>query len=87
MRDVDARRSGTLPSAAGVMTRLAYAHAKKAGIELEPLLKKAALTRHQIEDPAARLRVRDQISFLNLAANALQDDFGFHLFNQRIFER
>jgi AraC-like DNA-binding protein len=80
VRDVDAKRSGAFPSAAGVMTRLAYAHAKEAGIELEPLLKKAALTRHQIEDPAARLRVRDQISFLNLAADALQDDlFGFHL--------
>jgi AraC-like DNA-binding protein len=80
VRDVDARRPAALPSAAGVITRLAYAHAKKAGIELESLLRKAALTPHQIEDPAARLRVRDQISFLNLAANALQDDLlGFHL--------
>jgi AraC-like DNA-binding protein len=80
VRDVEARRPGAHPSAAGVITRLAYAHAKEAGIELEPLLKKAGLTHHQIEDPGVRLRVRDQISFLNLAASALQDDFlGFHL--------
>ena len=80
MRDVDARRSGALPSAAGVITRLAFAHAKEAGIQLEPLLKKAGLTHRQIEDSAARLRVRDQIKFLNLAADALQDDIlGFHL--------
>jgi AraC-like DNA-binding protein len=80
VRDVEARHSGALPSAAGVIARLAYAHAKEAGIELEPLLKKAALTYHQIEDPAARLRVRDQVNFLNLAADALRDDLlGFHL--------
>src|SRR5215468_1471124 len=80
VRDPDSRRSGALPSAAGIITRLAYAHAREAGIELDSLLKKAALTRRQIEDPAARLRVRDQINFLNLAATALQDDFlGFHL--------
>ena len=80
MRDPDVRRPGALPSAAGGLTRLACAHAKEAGIELEPLLKKAGLTLYQIEDPSVRLKVRDQISFLNLAAGALQDDLlGFHL--------
>jgi hypothetical protein len=80
VRDPDVRRPGALPSAAGGLTRLAYAHAKEAGIELEPLLKKAGLALYQIEDPSVRLKVRDQISFLNLAAGALQDDlFGFHL--------
>jgi AraC-like DNA-binding protein len=80
VQEPDARRIGPLPSAAGVMTRLAYAHAKEARIEVEPILKKAGLTQHQIEDPSVRLRVRDQISFLNLVASALQDDlFGFHL--------
>jgi hypothetical protein len=44
------------------------------------LLKKAGLTLHQIEDSGVPLKVRDQISFLNLAANALHDDLlGFHL--------
>ncbi len=73
-------RVGALPTASGAITRLAYAHAKEAGVELEPILKKVELTVHQIEDPSVRLRVRDQIRFLNLVAIALKDDFlGFHL--------
>ena len=72
--------AGAVPTASGAITRLAYAHAKEAGVELEPLLKKAGLTVRQIEDPGVRLRVRDQIRFLNLVAIALKDDFlGFHL--------
>ena len=44
------------------------------------MLKKAHLTVAEIENPDARLRVRDQIRFLNLVAAAVQDDFlGFHL--------
>jgi hypothetical protein len=43
--------TGTFPIA-----RLAYAQAKEAGIALEPLLKKAGLTLHQIEEPSIRLR-------------------------------
>jgi AraC-like DNA-binding protein len=80
VRDPDAKRLGALPSAAGGISRLAYAQAKEAGIDLNILLKKAGLTVHQLEDPGVRLKVRDQISFLNLAADALQDDLlGFHL--------
>jgi AraC-like DNA-binding protein len=80
LRDPDAKHVGALPSATGGIARLAYAQAKEAGVGLEPLLKKAGLTLSQIEQPGIRLRVRDQISFLNLAAGALQDDLlGFHL--------
>jgi AraC-like DNA-binding protein len=69
-----------LPSASGGITRLAYAHAKEAGLQIEPLLRKAGLTELEIDDPGVRLRVRDQISFLNLVADALPDDLlGFHL--------
>jgi AraC-like DNA-binding protein len=69
-----------IPSATGTIARLAYARAKAAGVALEPLLKGANLTFSQIEDPHARLRVRDQIEFLNLVAEALGDQFlGFHL--------
>jgi len=61
------------------MTRLAYARAKQAGIEFEPLLKKVRLEQGQVEDVNARLRVRSQIAFLNLVAEALFDEFiGFH---------
>jgi AraC-like DNA-binding protein len=53
---------------------------KEAGIEPGPLLKKAGLTLQQIEDTNARLGVRNQIKFLELAAEALGDEFlGFHL--------
>ena len=80
MHDPEAKRLDALPTASEAITRLAYAHAKEAGVELEPILKRAGLARHQIEAPTARLRVRDQIRFLNLVAIALQDDFlGFHL--------
>jgi AraC-like DNA-binding protein len=80
LRDPDDKHVGSLPSATGGIARLAYAQAKEAGIELEPLLKKAGLTLHQIEQPSIRLRVQHQIRFLNLVADALQDDFlGFRL--------
>lgn len=80
MRDPEAKRSDTLPSAVGVIARLAYARAKSAGVDTEPLLKKAGITRQHIEDPDVRLNVRDQIIFLNLAADALKDDLlGLHL--------
>jgi len=83
LRDLVTKPVGTLPNATGSITRLAYAKAKEAGVDLDPLLRKAGLTIREIEDPDARLRVRDQIRFLNLAADVLQDDFlGFHLAQQ-----
>jgi len=80
VHDLDTRRLGALPTAIGTITRLACARVQAAGIELEPLLRKAELTKQQIEDLGTRLNVQQQIRFLNLAANALQDEFlGFHL--------
>jgi len=80
LRDLVANRIGALPTATGGLTRLAYAHAHEAGIELEPLLRKVRLTDRQIEDRSTRLSVHQQITFLDLVANALQDDLlGFHL--------
>jgi AraC-like DNA-binding protein len=76
--DID--RHDTMPSAGGAISRLAYARAKEEGVEVELLLRKAGLTQQQMDDPATRLNVRDQIKFLELAAEALQDDLlGFHL--------
>jgi len=78
--DIEARRLGGLPSAAGGITRLAYAQARAAGLDVDPLLEQAGLTLEVIEDPGLRVRVRDQIKFLNLVAKALPDDLlGFHL--------
>lgn len=80
MADRDGTHVGTHPTATGALTRLAYGQAKAAGADLGPLLKKANLPLPLIEDQGARLRVRDQISFLNLVASDLGDDFlGFHL--------
>ena len=62
------------------MTRCACARAKKEGLEVELLLRKAGLTRHQIDNRGARLNVKSQIKFLELAATTLKDEFlGFHL--------
>ena len=80
MRKPDTRNLGTLPSAAGHIARLAYRQATTAGAPVLPLLKKAGMTLHQIENRDERLKVSSQIRFLNLVADALSDEFlGFHL--------
>ena len=80
VHDLDIKRLGALPTATGGIARLAYARARRAGVELEPLLKKAGLTDQRIKDRGSRLPVQQQIQFLNLAATALHDEFlGFHL--------
>ena len=59
---------------------MAYKLAQSKGIDLDEQLQKAGITRAQIEDNRATIKVRDQIKFLNLAASALDDDFlGLHL--------
>src|SRR5687767_3053124 len=69
-----------IPTAAGLMTRIAYAQAETRGVGLEPLLKASDFTQRQLEDPHLRVGVRDQIKFLNNVADALKDEFlGFHL--------
>jgi AraC-like DNA-binding protein len=80
-RDAPAsRRKHWLPRAGGLSTRLAYARAKAVGIALDPILNKAGLTKQQVEDPASRIKVHDQIIFVHLVAEALYDDLlGFHL--------
>ncbi len=71
---------GRLPTASGTLTRLACERVRARGVALDPLLRQANLTLSQIEDASIRIKVRDQIKFLNLAAAALDDDLlGFHL--------
>jgi hypothetical protein len=82
--DRDGTHAAARPTAAGALTRLAYAQARAAGVDVGPILKTTHLTLPQIEDPGARLGVRDQITFLNRVATDLQDDFlGFHLADPR----
>jgi len=74
------RRADRLPVATGGISRLAYKRAQALGFDPEAQLQKAGLTREQIENPRAPIKVRDQIKFLNLVASALDDDFlGFRL--------
>jgi AraC-like DNA-binding protein len=78
--DRDGLHLGKHPTATGALSRIAYGQAKAAGVDLRPILKKANLPLPLIEDQGVRLKVRDQISFLNLVASGLGDDFlGFHL--------
>jgi AraC-like DNA-binding protein len=80
VHEPEARSLGALPTAMGGVTRLAYAHAHRAGVDLAPLLAQAGLSEREVLDQHARIKVRNQIGFLNLVAHALADPFlGFHL--------
>ena len=80
MRDGDGKSFAAIPTAAGGLTRLAYARARNAGVDVVPLLRKAGLPEDQILDRTARIKVRQQIDFADLVAHAVADPFlGFHL--------
>lgn len=80
MAKTRSHRAVSLPSSAGALTRIAFAHAKAAKIKVDPLLRKAGLARGQIENPKNRISVRDQIHFVNLVADSVGDNcLGFHL--------
>jgi hypothetical protein len=80
VRDANGKDLDTFPSVMGTITRLACGRAKEEGVDAESLLRKAGLSRQQIDDPSARLAVKSQIRFLELAATKLKDDgLGFHL--------
>ena len=67
MNDLDTKPLGAIPTAGGGIARLAYARARRAGIELKPLLKKAGLTDQRIKDRGSSA-VQHQIQFLNRCA-------------------
>jgi AraC-like DNA-binding protein len=67
-------------SAVGHIARLAFALAQRKGVDVDPLLLEADLSRTQIDNPNAHIQVKNQIKFLNLVADAIHDDLlGFHL--------
>jgi AraC-like DNA-binding protein len=71
---------GNVPSSAGLASRLAYARARAARVAVDPLLRAAGLSLSQIEAHDVRLNARHQIKFLDLVAEALNDDLlGFHV--------
>ncbi|HKH21768.1 MAG TPA: AraC family transcriptional regulator [Gammaproteobacteria bacterium] len=80
MRKPYTKGLSTLPSCMGSMTRLAFDQAKQSGIDVAAMLKAVNISSHQIANTEERIKVRDQIQFVNMAAGALQDEFlGFHL--------
>lgn len=68
------------PRCAGVISRIAYRHARHEGIAVEALIAQAGLTTQAIDDASAPLSVSKQIKFMDLLADALGDrNLGFHL--------
>lgn len=64
----------------GMLSRLAYRHAERAGVAVAPLLAQAGLTAAVVGERNARIGVADQIKFVGLVAEALGDrSLGFHL--------
>src|SRR3954453_22126573 len=79
MRAHKAPASPLPPSAEGRITRLAAVHVK-ASCDLKSLLARAGLSPKDIDDPRARIGVQSQITFLELASEAVGDPLlGFHL--------
>ena len=64
----------SIPTAQGGLSRLAIARLESAGVPVEPLLRRVGVTPEVIADPEERLSVRSQITLLDEAATALQDD-------------
>jgi hypothetical protein len=69
------KRLNNIPTASGGITRAAYAFAARARVPVRALLKRANLTLQQAKNARMRIAVRDQIEFLNLVADELDDEF------------
>lgn len=63
-----------LPTAVGAITRAAHACALRSGLDPRPILKRAGLTPQQITNLNSRIDVASQVRFLNLVADALDDE-------------
>ena len=68
------RQLGALPTVDASLTRLAADRLRSAKIDLKPVLLRAGLTQEQISDPDNRIAMQSQVAFLNVAAEALDDD-------------
>lgn len=64
----------------GILTRLAYRHALREGVDVLPLVAQAGLSMDAVNDQSATIGVVNQIKFVELVADALGDPLlGFHL--------
>jgi AraC-like DNA-binding protein len=74
------KRISAVPTAAGGIARAAYAHSVQSISNIKSLAGLAGLSLGQLEDSSLRIGVDHQIKFLNVLADALDDEFlGFHL--------
>src|SRR5579872_1191791 len=71
---------GAVPTAAGGIARAAYTRAIISLPDAALLAKRAGIPLKQLNNPIFRIAVGNQITFLNLVAERLPDEFlGFHL--------
>ena len=78
--DPNSQDLAAIPTAQGGLSRLVIEHVKRAGMPVEPLLRRAKLTPELIAEPNERLSVQSQITLLNEAAIVLKNDrLGFTL--------
>ena len=68
------KRLAGLPTCRAILVRRALARVRAAQIDLKPLLSRAGMTIAELDDPDTRIAARNQVAFLNLAADALGDD-------------
>jgi AraC-like DNA-binding protein len=69
------KQLASLPTASGGLSRLAADRLRGAHIKLGPLLTQVGLSVDQIDDAERRIDADDQIAFLEIAAEALNDQF------------
>ena len=74
------KKIAALPRCGGLLSRIAYEHGRKEGVDVEVFLRQARLTLHEIRNKDIQLGVQNQIKFVELVANATSDPLlGFHL--------
>ena len=72
-----------LPTATGFAARQAIAALRKRSIEVAPLLRRAGLSEHDLDNRQRRISANAQVRLLEYAAEALDDSaFGLHLAQQ-----
>jgi AraC-like DNA-binding protein len=76
----DTDKIGAIPTAGGGIARAAYARAALLLPDIALLARRAGITPKQLTNESFRIAVGNQITFLNLVAERLPDEFlGFHL--------
>jgi AraC-like DNA-binding protein len=74
------KKIAALRRCGGLLSRLAYEHGRKEGVDVELFLRQARLTPRQVKNKDTHLGVQNQIKFAELVAKATSDPLlGLHL--------